>query len=310
MNRGGMSLALPPFTRVVKRLIIINTAVFVFMLLARNFFPSGTLLMQLGWLVPSQVLHGRIWELVTYSFFHVGLFHLLFNMLTLWMFGSQFESDWGSSRFLEFFFFCVAGAAVTTIVLGYMGAAFLGPVVDGGSASAGFMSRLASLVYTPTVGASGGIYGLLIAFGILYGDRQIFMFPFPFAIRAKYMVGIWIFIALVGALQDAGGAANFAHLGGALFGWLYLRFIPRRGLQTTASEGYFGIRNRYYRWKRRRAARKFEVYMRNQGQTPPDRSQYFDEYGNYKAPDPRAKGPYKTPGPRDKDNGPRSPWVN
>ncbi len=308
MNRGAMSLAFPPFTRMVKRLIIINTAIFLFMLLARNFFPAGAALVQWGWLVPREVLHGMIWELVTYSFFHVGLFHLLFNMLTLWMFGSQFESDWGSSRFLEFFFFCVIGAALTTIVLGYIGLALSAPVADGGTA--GFVAKLASLVYTPTIGASGGIFGLLIAFGMLYGDRQIFLFPLPFAIRAKYMIGIWIFLALVGTLQDAGGAANFAHLGGAFFGWFYLRLLPQRGLQLAASEGYFGFRNRYYRWKRRRAARRFEVYMRSQGQTPPDRSQYFDEHGNFKAPDPRGKGPYKAPNPRDKDSGPGSPWVN
>jgi membrane associated rhomboid family serine protease len=227
---------------------------------------------------------------VTYSFFHVGLFHLLFNMLALWMFGSQFEMDWGPRRFLEFYLFCVVGAAISTMVVGYVGLAF-----SGGS---GFFANLGQLVYTPTLGASGGIYGLLIAFGILYGDRQIYMFPLPVAIRAKYMVGIWIVIALVGALQGPGGVANFAHLGGALCGWLYLKYVPRggRGLQVKTSEGFYGIRNSYYRWKRRRAARKFEVYMRKQ-----DRSQYFDEHGNFK--DPRNN---------DKDNsgGPRSPWVN
>jgi hypothetical protein len=126
------------------------------------------------------------------------------------------------------------------------------------------------------------------------------MFPLPFAIKARYMVGIWIFIAMVGALQGPGGVANFAHLGGAFCGWLYLRFVsrnaPRSGVQVKASEGFYGIRNSYYRWKRRRAASKFEVYMRKQ-----DRSQYFDEHGNFK--DPRKN---------DKDNsgGPRSPWVN
>jgi membrane associated rhomboid family serine protease len=212
-------------------------------------------------------------------------------MLALWMFGSQFEMDWGPRRFLEFYLFCVVGAAVSTMAVGYAGVA-----ISGGTGSFGFFANLARLVDTPTVGASGGIYGLLIAFGILYGDRQIYMFPLPFSIKARYMVGIWIFIALVGALQGPGGVANFAHLGGAFCGWLYLRFVPRSGLQVKASEGYFGIRNSYYRWKRRRAARKFEVYMRKQ-----DRSQYFDEHGNFK--DPRNSD--------DKDSsGPRSPWVN
>ena len=295
MNRGGgsgMSLALPPFTRIVKKLLIINTAVFVLMLLAQNFAPFLLRVLRIAELVPVEVLHGAIWQLVTYSFIHLGLFHLLFNMLALWMFGSQFEMDWGPRRFLEFYFFCVVGAALSTMVVGYAGLA-----ISSGS-SVGFFADVAQIVYTPTAGASGGIYGLLIAFGILYGDRQIYMFPLPFAIKARYMVGIWIFIALVGTLQGPGGVANFAHLGGAFCGWLYLKYVPRggQGLQVKASEGYYGIRNSYYRWKRRRAARKFEVYMRNQ-----DRSQYFDEHGNF-----------KDPGSNNKDNsgGPRSPWVN
>jgi membrane associated rhomboid family serine protease len=299
MNRGGgsgMSLALPPFTGVVKKLLIINTAVFLVMLLIGRFSPDGyDQIMMLGALVPSYVLHGALWQVVTYSFIHLGLFHLLFNMLALWMFGSQFEMDWGARRFLEFYFFCVIGAAISTMVVGY--AALL---VSGGPGSFGFFADIAHIIHTPTAGASGGIYGLLIAFGILYGDRQIYMFPLPFAIKARYMVGIWIFIALVGALQGPGGVANFAHLGGAFCGWLYLRFVsrnaPRSGVQVKASEGFYGIRNSYYRWKRRRAASKFEVYMRKQ-----DRSQYFDEHGNFK--EPRKD---------DKDNsgGPRSPWVN
>jgi membrane associated rhomboid family serine protease len=294
MNRGGgggMSMALPPFTHIVKKLLIINTAVFMLTLLADNFSPFLQSVLRFGWLVPSEVLHGALWQLVTYSFFHVGPFHLLFNMLALWMFGSQFEMDWGPRQFLEFYFFCVIGAALSTMVVGYAGLA-----ISGGPGF-GFFANLAHLVYTRTGGASGGIYGLLIAFGMLYGDRQIFMFPFPFSIRAKYMVGIWILLSIFGVF-GAGGVANFAHLGGAFCGWLYLRFVPRRGLQVQvkASEGFYGIRNSYYRWKRRRAARKFEVYMRKQ-----DRSQYFDEHGNFKDPHNNDKND---------SGGPRSPWVN
>jgi membrane associated rhomboid family serine protease len=294
MYRGGggsgMTLSLPPFSRIVKKLLIINTAVFVLMLLAQNFAPFLLRVMRFGELVPSDVLHGEIWQLVTYAFIHLGFWHLFFNMLMLWMFGSQFEIEWGERRFLEFYFFCVVGAALSTMVVGYASLAISGP------GSFGFFANLARLVDTPTVGASGGIFGLLIAFGMLYGDRQIYMFPLPISIRAKYMVGIFIFIDLVGALQGAGGVANFAHLGGALCGWIYLKFVPRSGLQVRASEGYFGLRNSYYRWKRRRAARKFEVYMRNH-----DRAQYFDEHGNFKDPNK---------GDKDSGGGPRSPWVN
>jgi hypothetical protein len=122
------------------------------------------------------------------------------------------------------------------------------------------------------------------------------MFPLPFLIKAKYMVAVLIFIALAGALQNAHtpgqSVAYFAHLGGALFGFIYLKFMPRRGLASATSERYFGLRNAYYRWKRRRAARKFEVYMRKH-----DKQDYFDEYGNYRPPDK-------------KNGGPKSPWVN
>ena len=128
-------------------------------------------------------------------------------MLALWMFGSQFEMDWGERRFLEFYF----SAWLERRFRRWWSA------MPGFGAQNGRRRRLefgrlfrdiARIWSRATVGASGGIYGLLIAFGILYGDRQIYMFPLPFSIRAKYMVGIWIFIALVGALQGAGGVAN------------------------------------------------------------------------------------------------------
>ena len=227
-------------------------------------------------LVPAEVMQGWIWQLVTYSFLHASLGHLLVNMLTLWMFGSQEESDWGSARFLEFYFFCVVGAALVTMAVAY---------ADWGLTP-----------MTPTVGASGGIYGLLIAFGMLYGDREIFLFPFPFMIKAKYLVGILIFIVIIATFQPSqGGVANFAHLGGLLFGFLYIKFMPRRGAGYAASEKYFGLRNSYYRWKRRRAAKKFEVYMRKH-----DREVTFDDRGNYVPPDDADK----------KNGGSKSGWVN
>ncbi len=149
---------------------------------------------------------------------------------------------------------------------------------------------------TLTFGASGGIYGLLLAFGMLYGDRELFLFPFPVAIKAKYLVAILIFIVLISAFQPSqGGVANFAHLGGLLFGFLYLKLLPRRGLSFAATERYFGLRNSYYRWKRKRAGKKFEVYMRDH-----DRKVTFDEHGNYVPPDENDKT----------NGGSKSGWVN
>jgi membrane associated rhomboid family serine protease len=292
---GGMgSLGLPPFTKAVKWIIISNFAIYFVMLLGQGLAPgfSRWIYVNLG-LIPTDVLHGYIWQLVTYGFLHAGFSHVLWNMFGIWMFGGQFEMDWGRRKFVEYYFFCLIAAGITTVVVGYVGMALLTQ-----SPTTPLFGLLASLVITPTVGASGALFGILIAYGMYYGDREVILFPLPFRIRAKYIVTVYILFALAGALGEGGqGVANWAHLGGAFFGWLYLRMAPRGGLQMATSEGYYGIRNRYYKWKRRQAAKKFEVYMKQH-----KREDYFDEYGNYKGPNPRDD---------DKGNGEsRGPWVN
>jgi membrane associated rhomboid family serine protease len=278
LNRGRtISLSLPPFTRWVKRLILIYAGIYLLNAILEAFFPSGhDLIRDYLALVPQQVMHGMVWQLITYSFLHFQLLHLLFNALALWMFGSQLESDWGSRRFNEFYFFCTVAAALTTVAVSYTHLPGLSPL-------------------QPTIGASGGIYGLLVAFGMIYGENEIMMFPLPFMIKAKYFIWGIVFLTLVGAIQETGGVANFAHLGGLLFGYLYLKFLPRRGLSYSATEKYFSLRNDYYRWRRRRAAKKFEVYMRKH-----DRDVHFDEHGNYIPPDDDRKG----------NGGSKSGWVN
>jgi membrane associated rhomboid family serine protease len=203
--------------------------------------------------------------------------HLLVNMLMLWMFGWQEEQDWGGRKFLEFYLFCVVGAALVTIAVAYASLPGLTP-------------------RTVTIGASGGIYGVLMAFGMLYGDQTVFLFPIPISLKAKYLVAILIFLVIIATFQPSqGGVANFAHLGGLFFGFVYVKFLPRRGLGFATSERFYGIRNSYYRWKRRRAARKFEVYMREH-----DRDVKFDDLGNYVPPEERDK----------KNGGSKSGWVN
>jgi len=277
-----MTLSFPPFTRAIKTLVAINAGIYMF----------GLVLSALGkgnWAVTifdplllraHDVVHGYIYQLMTYGFLHAGFFHLFFNMLMLWMFGSMLEVPWGSRRFLEFFLFGVLGAGLGTVVLAYT----LGSIIH---LSPG----------TPTLGASGGIYAIFMAAAMLFGDQEVFMFPFPFAIRLKYLVGILAFVALVGALGDSGGTANAAHLSGLLFGYLYVKFVPSRGLLFSASEASYGITNRYHRWKRRRAGKKFQVYMKKHNQ---DAKDYFDEYGNFRPPDDRDK----------KNGGSTGGWVN
>ena len=268
----------------MKWLILINAAVYLLIEVLKLLSPDlGRTLTLVLALVPAYVMHGWIFQLVTYSFVHAGVLHILFNMLGLWMFGAQLESDWGPRRFFEFYFFCVVGAALTTIAISYTGLGGVEP-------------------QTPTVGASGGVLGILMAFGILYGDQEIMLFPIPFSIRAKYFVAGVAFITLVEAISASGAGrgsnvAYFAHLGGLLFGFLYVKFMPKRGLAYGASERYFNVRNSYYRWKRRRAARKFEVFMRKQNRPL---SGTFDEHGNYIPPDDVDK----------KNGGSKSGWVN
>src|SRR5579863_9650601 len=125
------SLSLPPFTKAVKWLVIINAAVYLLLTLLTVISPDlgGVVSLVLA-LVPRMVMHGGIWQLVSYSFVHAGIFHILFNMLALWMFGAQLEVDWGFRKFLEFYFFCVIGAALVTIAVSYTGLGGVTPATN------------------------------------------------------------------------------------------------------------------------------------------------------------------------------------
>ncbi len=277
MRRGAISFSFPPFAGWVRRIVVACTAIYLLQLILEGAFHiSFRPAEELFALIPVFVMKGYIWQLVTYSLLHASFSHLFFNMLTLWFIGSYLERDFGPRRFIECYLFCAVGAALVTIAVAYTHFLGMDP-------------------RTGTVGASGGIFGLLMAFGVLYADQELMMFPLPFTIKAKYMVGIWIIVAIVAVFQPSQGVATFAHLGGLLFGFLFVKFLPRRGLTYVASEQYFGARNWYYRWKRRRAAKKFEVYMRKH-----DRNVSFDEHGNYIPPDDENK----------KNGGSKSGWVN
>ncbi len=281
MRRTGepMTLSLPPFTKAVVWLLGINTAVFLGMeLLGMARIPVAGYVIDYFALTPVDVIrHFYLWQLVTYSVLHAGLMHWFGNMLGLWMFGSAIESAWGTRRMLELYFVGVVGAALTTVGLSY--AHILG---DPNRA---------------TLGASGGVFAILIAFGMLFGDQEIMMIPFPFLIKAKYFVGILIVVTLALAMGGGGNVAYVAHLGGLFFGWLYVRRGPKAALvNANFSEKYYGFKNSYYRWKRRRAAKKFEVYMREH-----DRDVHFDEHGNYIPPNEERKG---------NGGSDRSGWVN
>ena len=175
-----------------------------------------------------------VWQLFTYMFLHGGVGHLLFNMLALWMFGSPLESDWGTRRFLRYYFICGVGAGICDLLVSLL-------IVGGGP---------------PTIGASGAIYGVLLAFGVCYPEQTVLM-NFLFPIKAKYLVMIYGAIALYSSMGVNTSVSNIAHLGGMVVGFLYLKsHIRHRSLRLPDIQGA------YNQWKLERAKRKFQTYMK------------------------------------------------
>lgn len=199
-TRFGPGLPLSP---VVKQLLLVNAAVF---LLSR--VVPGVPLEQIESLfgfVPADVFgRGRIWQFATYMFLHGGLFHILFNMLLLWMFGTTVEHRWGSRAFLTYYAVCGLGGAVLTWVMGP------GSTI-------------------PMIGASAAALGILLAYTLMYPDQRVLLY---FVIPIKMKVLLWLLVAvdLIGAIGLLkGNTAHFAHLGGLLFGYVYLKQDWRLG---------------------------------------------------------------------------------
>jgi len=144
----------------------------------------------------------ELWQLVTYAFLHGGLVHLFFNMFALWMFGSMLEYDWGSRRFLLYYFVCVVGAGMAQLAVTAGG----GPIY-------------------PTIGASGGVFGILLAFGMRFPNQYILLLIPPIPMKAKYFVILFGILELyLGVSGSQVGVANFAHLGGMVTGLLLILY--------------------------------------------------------------------------------------
>jgi membrane associated rhomboid family serine protease len=257
-------MSFPPFSGFIRRLVLANVAVYFALVLLgiASSNTAQTLADHLA-LTPYSVLHGQVWQIVTYSFLHTGVLDILFAMLSLWFIGSYLESTLGPRWTAEPYFLSVAGAALTAIAVAYTGVFHLTPQVA-------------------VAGSSGGVFGLFVAFAVLFGEQEMLLFPLPFRIRAKYLVAIYILLSIAFMLR--GSLDSIASLGGAGCGYLFAKFAPRRGFLGGAGNWYYDTRNAYYRNKRRRAAKKFEVYMGKQG-----REVHFDKDGKYIDPDKNDK---------------------
>ena len=219
-RRGGFLSSLPPVT---KNLIIINVIVFVASLLNQNFM-IGTFAL----FYPTSV-YFHWWQVVTHMFMHGGFWHIFFNMYTLLIFGCVVERIIGSKKFLLFYFICGLGAVALHLGVEYLQMQSYMQGAALGNATA--IQNIAMIKNTPTVGASGAIYGVLMGYAMLFPEsRMTLLFP-PITLSAKWMVVIFAAIELfTGVTGLSAGIAHFAHLGGMLIGWLMILSWRKRGV--------------------------------------------------------------------------------
>jgi len=226
-----------PISTALKALIGLNVLMFV----VQVALPITT---ELFGLHPAWIVHARstiapehslwVWQIATYMFLHGGIFHIVFNMLALWMFGAELERMWGTRYFLKFYLATGIGAGVLTVLFSLL--------------PFGFARQLQ---YANVIGASGAIYGLLLAYAIYFPDRPIYMY-FVFPIPAKIFVAIMGGIAFLSSLSEAGGVANATHLGGLLVGYVFLK--------SARMDPIAELKYRYFKWKINRVRKKFDVY--------------------------------------------------
>jgi membrane associated rhomboid family serine protease len=203
------------FPPVIKWLLITNTAVFVLIGVGGRMFTLDMMPLEIVFTYYLGLMplgHGfYLWQLVTYQFMHANFTHLLFNMFGLWMFGMEVEHVWGSRRFLGFYLLCGVAAGISQLIL----APLLEPTSVISVTGAGI----------PTIGASGAVYAVLVAFAMLFPDRYIFLY-FLLPIKAKYFIVGMIALGVL-SIGDQSAVANLAHLGGAAAGFVYVIYLSR-----------------------------------------------------------------------------------
>ena len=218
-NRGGGFLSSIP--EATKNIIIINVLVMIMTSLNQGFMYETFALFY-----PTSPFF-RWWQPVTHMFMHGGFFHLFFNMYTLYFFGRVLEERWGAKKFLIFYFVTGLGAAlIHTGVEWIQMNHWMGQVAEGSLAA---QSRIHALKMTPTVGASGAIYGVLMGFAMLYPDAVMSLVIPPVSMKAKWFVLIFGGIELLTGITGVGGGiAHFAHLGGLIFGYLLIMYWKKK----------------------------------------------------------------------------------
>lgn len=212
----GRTSTMPP---VVFMLLLVNGLAFAAQFVAGNWlvenlalWPVGTPAVANSPIGPMRVPDFEVWQLLTYSFLHGGPLHLFTNMFAMWMFGTQIEYLWGSRMFSVYYLVCVVGAGMVQLVVASMAVAEVG-------------------VY-PTIGASGGVFGVLLAFGMMFPNQRIMLLIPPIPMKAKWFVILYgAFELYAGITGTMSGVAHFAHLGGMLFGFLLIQYWRYQALR-------------------------------------------------------------------------------
>ena len=269
----SIELGLPPFRGAVRQIILGSTVIYVVILLMVSFAPgAGQGLLKAGILDPTLIRAGWLWQVVTYAFAYVDPKDFAFSMLGIYFLGSAVEERVGFGKFYGLFF----GSVAISAILGFL------------------LSLTHVIAQGPAMGSGSAANAILMVFYLFNRGAPIMLFPIPIQIPVKWIVLFSAAIEVAYLLLSHFALFYCVLLLGLGAGYVWYSLFLTRRSTLQISERYFALRNSYYRWKRRRAARKFEVYMRDHNRTVT-----FDEHGNYIPPE------------EDKKNGgSKSGWVN
>ena len=243
-----------------KNLLVVNVLAFIATFVFERSGIDLTKLLGLHFFLGSEF---HIYQFVTYMFLHGGFTHILFNMFALWMFGSVIERVWGSKKFLFYYICCGIGAGFTQELVQYITYSMEDlatyQYVNAGGVQ---MTTDAYINLWTTIGASGAVYGILLAFGMIFPNERLFIIPFPFPIKAKWLIVGYIAIELFSAMSGPGdGVAHMAHLGGMLFGFLLIRYWQKHP-DSSSSFGRSRGQEFFDNLKRKYDARQGQQHMK------------------------------------------------
>jgi membrane associated rhomboid family serine protease len=271
----SFEMMLPPFRSAVRQIIIASATIYVVILLLMSFAPAaGSMVLALGVLDPAHIRQGWLWQFVSYAFMYVDPLEFVLSLLGIYFLGSAVQERVGRAAFYGLFFSSIALSGIAGFALSLTGV----------------------LARGPAWGSAAAANAILMVFYLFNRDAPLMLFPLPIQIPVK-----WIVLGIA-SLETAYLLLNhFAlfycvSLLGLGAGYVWHAAFFSKGISLRVSERFYEARNEYYRWRRRRAARKFEVYMRKH-----DRDVHFDEHGNYIPPDDD---------PNKGNGGSKSGWVN